>query len=152
MIMVITSKKTIFFSVTKTILLFLTSDWPYYLCTGRGTATYDGTAIAGAVVHELSELTKCRTLFSTHYHSLVDEFRDSNNVRLGHMVCNGCSLLTFYSIFNPTLVPSNPLLDFYPSPICLTYSDCLFWSVSISYLNILYPPKIIYLHSSLNSI
>ena len=57
---------------------------------GRGTATYDGTAIACAVVSELSRHIKCRTLFSTHYHSLVEEFSADDNVRLGHMVslCN----------------------------------------------------------------
>ncbi|XP_072027536.1 DNA mismatch repair protein Msh6-like [Amphiura filiformis] len=54
---------------------------------GRGTATYDGTAIASAVVKELSETIQCRTLFSTHYHSLVEEFSHDNNVRLGHMAC-----------------------------------------------------------------
>ncbi|CAL1537586.1 unnamed protein product [Lymnaea stagnalis] len=54
---------------------------------GRGTATYDGTAIAGAVVKELSENIKCRSLFSTHYHSLVEEFKNDKNVRLGHMAC-----------------------------------------------------------------
>ena len=53
---------------------------------GRGTATYDGTAIACAVVGELSQHIKCRTLFSTHYHSLVEEFSADPNVRLGHMV------------------------------------------------------------------
>ena len=55
---------------------------------GRGTATYDGTAIACAVVGELSGHIKCRTLFSTHYHSLVEEFSADPNVRLGHMVSN----------------------------------------------------------------
>ena len=53
---------------------------------GRGTATYDGTAIACAVVSELSKNIRCRTLFSTHYHSLVEEFSTDDNVRLGHMV------------------------------------------------------------------
>lgn len=53
---------------------------------GRGTATYDGTAIASAVVKELSETICCRTLFSTHYHSLVEEFSHDPNIRLGHMV------------------------------------------------------------------
>ena len=55
---------------------------------GRGTATYDGTAIACAVVSELSRNIRCRTLFSTHYHSLVEEFSTDDNVRLGHMVRN----------------------------------------------------------------
>ncbi|XP_048728354.2 DNA mismatch repair protein Msh6-like isoform X2 [Ostrea edulis] len=54
---------------------------------GRGTATYDGTAIACAVVKELSENICCRTLFSTHYHSLVEEFSHDPNIRLGHMSC-----------------------------------------------------------------
>lgn len=54
---------------------------------GRGTATYDGTAIACAVVRELSESLCCRTLFSTHYHSLVEEFSHDPNIRLGHMSC-----------------------------------------------------------------
>ncbi|XP_022106903.1 DNA mismatch repair protein Msh6-like [Acanthaster planci] len=54
---------------------------------GRGTATYDGTAIASAVVKELSETIQCRTLFSTHYHSLVEEFGHDANIQLGHMAC-----------------------------------------------------------------
>ncbi|XP_067666471.1 DNA mismatch repair protein Msh6-like [Haliotis asinina] len=54
---------------------------------GRGTATYDGTAIACSVVQELSSGVNCRTLFSTHYHSLVEEFSHDANIRLGHMAC-----------------------------------------------------------------
>ncbi|XP_053317334.1 DNA mismatch repair protein Msh6 [Spea bombifrons] len=54
---------------------------------GRGTATFDGTAIASAVVKELSETIKCRTLFSTHYHSLVEDYSRTSSVRLGHMAC-----------------------------------------------------------------
>ncbi|XP_061694041.1 DNA mismatch repair protein Msh6 isoform X2 [Syngnathoides biaculeatus] len=54
---------------------------------GRGTATYDGTAIACAVVKELAEKICCRTLFSTHYHSLVEDFANNPAVRLGHMAC-----------------------------------------------------------------
>jgi hypothetical protein len=55
---------------------------------GRGTATYDGTAIASAVVKELAEKVGCRTLFSTHYHSLVEDYANNPAVRLGHMVSN----------------------------------------------------------------
>ncbi|XP_042357568.1 DNA mismatch repair protein Msh6 isoform X2 [Plectropomus leopardus] len=54
---------------------------------GRGTATYDGTAIASAVVKELAEKICCRTLFSTHYHSLVEDYANCPAVRLGHMAC-----------------------------------------------------------------
>lgn len=53
---------------------------------GRGTATYDGSAIAAAVVNFLADL-KCRTLFSTHYHSLVDNFQADARITLGHMAC-----------------------------------------------------------------
>ncbi|XP_036604458.1 DNA mismatch repair protein Msh6 [Trichosurus vulpecula] len=54
---------------------------------GRGTATFDGTAIANAVVKELAETIKCRTLFSTHYHSLVEDYSQNVAVCLGHMAC-----------------------------------------------------------------
>lgn len=37
---------------------------------GRGTATYDGMAIAWAVVEYLHETNRCRGLFATHYHEL----------------------------------------------------------------------------------
>ncbi len=38
---------------------------------GRGTSTYDGIAIARAVVEHLHEITGARTLFATHYHELA---------------------------------------------------------------------------------
>ena len=38
---------------------------------GRGTATFDGLSIAWAVVEQLSEVNKCRTIFATHYHELT---------------------------------------------------------------------------------
>ncbi|XP_064540751.1 probable DNA mismatch repair protein Msh6 [Drosophila montana] len=53
---------------------------------GRGTATYDGTAIAASVVNFLANL-KCRTLFSTHYHNLIDFFHTDKRITLGHMAC-----------------------------------------------------------------
>uniref|UniRef100_A0A914XGZ6 DNA mismatch repair protein n=1 Tax=Plectus sambesii TaxID=2011161 RepID=A0A914XGZ6_9BILA len=54
---------------------------------GRGTATHDGTAIAFAVLKDLSDRLRCRSLFSTHYHSLVGNFIETPNVKLGHMAC-----------------------------------------------------------------
>ena len=38
---------------------------------GRGTATYDGLAIAWAVSEALHEANRCRALFATHYHELA---------------------------------------------------------------------------------
>jgi DNA mismatch repair protein MutS len=38
---------------------------------GRGTSTYDGLAIARAVVEHLHNVTAARTLFATHYHELA---------------------------------------------------------------------------------
>lgn len=40
---------------------------------GRGTSTYDGLAIAYAVVDALRKSVRARTLFATHYHLLVDQ-------------------------------------------------------------------------------
>ena len=38
---------------------------------GRGTATYDGLAIAWASLEHLHQTNRCRTLFATHYHELT---------------------------------------------------------------------------------
>jgi DNA mismatch repair protein MutS len=38
---------------------------------GRGTATFDGLAIAWAVAEHLHESNKCRAVFATHYHELT---------------------------------------------------------------------------------
>jgi DNA mismatch repair protein MutS len=39
---------------------------------GRGTATFDGLAIAWSVIEYLHHHTKARTLFATHYHELTE--------------------------------------------------------------------------------
>lgn len=49
---------------------------------GRGTATYDGLAIAWAAAEHLHEANKSRALFATHYHEMV-----ALSERLKSMAC-----------------------------------------------------------------
>ncbi|KAI9789807.1 MAG: DNA mismatch repair protein msh6 [Piccolia ochrophora] len=41
---------------------------------GRGTSSYDGVAVAQAVLHHIATHTGCIGFFATHYHSLATEF------------------------------------------------------------------------------
>lgn len=53
---------------------------------GRGTSTFDGYAIAHAVVTHLAMTTRPpRVLFATHYHMLTEEFAAHPRVALMHM-------------------------------------------------------------------
>ncbi|CAI0628967.1 unnamed protein product [Linum tenue] len=54
---------------------------------GRGTSTFDGYAIAYAVLRHLVEKVNCRLLFATHYHPLTKEFASHPHVSLQHMAC-----------------------------------------------------------------
>ncbi len=38
---------------------------------GRGTATYDGMAIAQSIIEYIVKHVRCKTLFSTHYHEIT---------------------------------------------------------------------------------
>jgi DNA mismatch repair protein MSH6 len=56
---------------------------------GRGTSTFDGYSIAHSVLTYLIKKVQCRTLFTTHYHMLVDDFVGyKKEVGLYHMECN----------------------------------------------------------------
>ena len=39
---------------------------------GRGTATFDGMALAQSIIEYIEKNIRCKTLFSTHYHELTD--------------------------------------------------------------------------------
>jgi DNA mismatch repair protein MutS len=54
---------------------------------GRGTSTYDGMAIAQAVVEYIHNNPRlgCRTLFATHYHELTDLERTLTRVKNYHL-------------------------------------------------------------------
>ncbi len=54
---------------------------------GRGTSTFDGYSIAHAVLTYLVNKVSCRSLYSTHYHMLLDDFRQTAGVQLYHMAC-----------------------------------------------------------------
>lgn len=52
---------------------------------GRGTSTFDGYAIAYAVLHYLATYVGCLGLFSTHYQTLCREFERCLEVENMHM-------------------------------------------------------------------
>lgn len=55
---------------------------------GRGTSTWDGMAIAFAVLHHLATHVGCLTMFSTHYSQLVEDMHYHPQVRPMHMLIN----------------------------------------------------------------
>ncbi|KDQ07318.1 hypothetical protein BOTBODRAFT_167161 [Botryobasidium botryosum FD-172 SS1] len=52
---------------------------------GRGTSTFDGMAIAGAVLHQLATHTLALACFATHYGSLTDDFKYHPSIRCCYM-------------------------------------------------------------------
>ena len=52
---------------------------------GRGTATYDGMALAQAIIEYIHDVIKAKTLFSTHYHELTSLEVSLNNLKNVHV-------------------------------------------------------------------
>jgi len=52
---------------------------------GRGTSTYDGLAIAWAVVEAIHDRNRCRCLFATHYHELTRLAERLDSLSLRHV-------------------------------------------------------------------
>lgn len=52
---------------------------------GRGTATFDGMALAQAIIEYIHDKVKCKTLFSTHYHELTDLENNLKNLKNIHV-------------------------------------------------------------------
>lgn len=59
---------------------------------GRGTATYDGMALAQAIIEYVHANVHAKTLFSTHYHELTaleEELPELKNMHVGAIEKNG---------------------------------------------------------------
>lgn len=59
---------------------------------GRGTATYDGMALAQAIIEYVHNRVHAKTLFSTHYHELTaleDSLKQLRNVHVGAVEQDG---------------------------------------------------------------
>lgn len=52
---------------------------------GRGTATFDGMALAQSIIEYIHDNIKCKTLFSTHYHELTDLENNLTNLKNIHV-------------------------------------------------------------------
>ncbi|CAL5081395.1 unnamed protein product [Urochloa decumbens] len=79
---------------------------------GRGTSTSDGQAIAASVLEYLVHQVQCLGLFSTHYHRLAVEHKDTK-VALCHMACQvgegegGLEEVTFLYRLTPGACPKS---------------------------------------------
>ena len=65
---------------------------------GRGTSSYDGVAVAQAVLHDVATRVGCVGFFATHYRSLAKEFEfhpEVRNKRMAIQVDGSSKSITF---------------------------------------------------------
>ncbi len=87
---ILEGKSTFFIEMeeTKTIIDYATSNSLVIIDElGRGTSTNEGMVIAKNVLDYVTNKIKCRMLFTTHYHDLVDKCKIFKGVDLFHMDC-----------------------------------------------------------------
>ncbi|MGX7106848.1 DNA mismatch repair protein MutS [Hutsoniella sourekii] len=71
---------------------------------GRGTATYDGMALAEGIIHYLATQVKAITIFSTHYHELTDlesQIPSLKNIHVGAEEVEGHLVFLYKIISGP---------------------------------------------------
>ncbi len=61
---------------------------------GRGTATFDGMALAQAIIEHLHFVTRAKTLFSTHYHELTSLEKSLPSLKNVHVEANASNFDT----------------------------------------------------------
>eukprot|EP00927_Polykrikos_kofoidii_P077723 TRINITY_DN74640_c0_g1_i1.p1 TRINITY_DN74640_c0_g1~~TRINITY_DN74640_c0_g1_i1.p1 ORF type:complete len:1129 (-),score=184.22 TRINITY_DN74640_c0_g1_i1:476-3862(-) len=77
---------------------------------GRGTSTFDGAAIAAAVLDEIARTVGCLALFATHYHPVSRDAVRCQNIAPFHMAANldeQTQEMTFLYRFLPGLCPAS---------------------------------------------
>lgn len=55
---------------------------------GRGTSTFDGIALAQAIIEHIHEIIKARCLFATHYHELTKLAEQHAGIKNYHLQCH----------------------------------------------------------------
>jgi DNA mismatch repair protein MutS len=72
---------------------------------GRGTSTFDGMAIAQAILEYLLDIVKSKALFATHYHELTELTKTKPSAKNFHLECkeiNG-NLIFSHKLFEGAL-------------------------------------------------